>query len=586
MQRNFETQILLLLACFTLVGCMNSGSDSVDANYGLLRKPSSTSSPSATFPPGSPQPTPVASAQPSPSPEIVDGGGGGSGQDRSTPGVYGKVTFDLVPVTADAGLDYSRVTQLPVRGAVVELISGTTVVASGITADDGTYSIDAPQGAEVVVRVKAQLLKMGTPSWDFQVVDNTRSKALYALQSSSITVGATGTEKNLNAASGWNGSKYASDRSAAPFAILEVVRKSLDRVLTADSALRFPALKINWSPKNVPTSGTKTKGEIGTSHFDPDENQLYILGADGTDTDEYDSNVIAHEWGHYFEHNFSRSDSIGGSHTLSSRLDPRVAFSEGFGNAFSAMATGSTTYADSSGAGNSSTQITFDVEAGPAAGTRRGWFNESSVQSLLYDLYDEPASDDDAIQGGFKSIYEVLTKDVKTSYAFSTIHTFAVGFRNRYPQWVTQLSVLLQFYGINDTLTDPLDSYRVEANDGGTQFALPIYTKLNRGVKTRICTTGKNGSFNKLGVRRFFYFRLDAAASAKITIAPVQSSGDPGILLYNKGVKVAAADSYETGKSESVRASLEAGYYTGEIYDYRQMAEGRQSEECFNVTLE
>jgi len=98
---------------------------------------------------------------------------------------------------------------------------------------------------------------------------------------------------------------------------------------------------------NVP-AGTGSEyelrsGLIGTTHFDGDGN-LYILGDADSDTDEYDDHVIIHEWGHYFEQSFSRADSIGGPHGSGDRLDIRVAFGEGWGNAFSAIATDNPIY--------------------------------------------------------------------------------------------------------------------------------------------------------------------------------------------------------------------------------------------------
>src|SRR5690625_6118882 len=44
-----------------------------------------------------------------------------------------------------------------------------------------------------------------------------------------------------------------------------------------------------------------------------------------------------HEWCHYLEHRLYRSDTPGGPHSRQSFLDMRVAFSEGFANAFAAM---------------------------------------------------------------------------------------------------------------------------------------------------------------------------------------------------------------------------------------------------------
>lgn len=89
-------------------------------------------------------------------------------------------------------------------------------------------------------------------------------------------------------------------------------------------------LKVNWSVNNVPQSGDKARGLIRTSHFAPDDNQLYILGKDGVDTDEFDTHVIAHEWGHFYQANISRSDSTGGRHGPGDVLDPRLAFGEGW----------------------------------------------------------------------------------------------------------------------------------------------------------------------------------------------------------------------------------------------------------------
>src|SRR5260364_235899 len=68
-----------------------------------------------------------------------------------------------------------------------------------------------------------------------------------------------------------------------------------------------------WSTDNRPTDGDKAIGEIGTSHVAGGK-EMYILGKEDVDIDEYDEGVMLHEWGHYFEHFAGRADSIGGSH--------------------------------------------------------------------------------------------------------------------------------------------------------------------------------------------------------------------------------------------------------------------------------
>ena len=41
---------------------------------------------------------------------------------------------------------------------------------------------------------------------------------------------------------------------------------------------------------------------------------IHSCGQQNSDTDEYDRHVVVHEWFHYFEDHFSRSDSMGGVH--------------------------------------------------------------------------------------------------------------------------------------------------------------------------------------------------------------------------------------------------------------------------------
>lgn len=53
------------------------------------------------------------------------------------------------------------------------------------------------------------------------------------------------------------------------------------------------------------------------------------------DTDEFDDDVLWHEYGHFIAHSYSRDDSPGGCHYLSSNdLDLRLSWSEGWGDYF------------------------------------------------------------------------------------------------------------------------------------------------------------------------------------------------------------------------------------------------------------
>jgi hypothetical protein len=62
---------------------------------------------------------------------------------------------------------------------------------------------------------------------------------------------------------------------------------------------------------------------------------IHVLGAPG-DTDEYDDDVLLHEFGHFVEHFSGNADSPGGFHMLGDNTqDLRLAWSEGFASWFS-----------------------------------------------------------------------------------------------------------------------------------------------------------------------------------------------------------------------------------------------------------
>ena len=114
------------------------------------------------------------------------GGSGGSSLATSVT-VSGAVTFDFVPADKVSGLLYTNTSKKPARRVLVEAISDSSVLASTSTNDAGGYSVSVPINTIIKIRVKAQMLKTDSPSWDFQVVDNTNSKALYTMDSALST---------------------------------------------------------------------------------------------------------------------------------------------------------------------------------------------------------------------------------------------------------------------------------------------------------------------------------------------------------------------------------------------------------------
>jgi hypothetical protein len=380
----------------------------------------------------------------------VTGGGGGSQS------VSGTVTYDFVPATYDVashsgGLIFASAVQKPVRGAVVLMVEGTTVLANATTDQAGHYTLTyTPTGAGTLQVVA--LATSASPS--IIVQDNTDGGAPWGI---GATLAPGTTTLNLHATHGWTGSAYnPAARLAAPFAILDSMYTASRAFIAARPAVVFPELKVNWSSNNVPQSGNKALGQIGTSHFSPAENQIYILGKEGADTDEFDSHVIVHEWAHYFERNLSRSDSPGGPHGAGDVLDPRLAFGEGYGNGLAAMLLPESVYTDTLWSSGVLRAFGFDAESAPAPtdDPQPGVFSESTVMRVLYDIFDGGSNEGfDGLQTGLGPIYDVLVGPERTTDALTTLGSFVAGLKAQAGVNVSALDTLLAHYQIGPITT-------------------------------------------------------------------------------------------------------------------------------------
>ncbi len=516
------------------------------------------------------------------------GGGGGNGGGNNPPPnpgpVSGRISYDKVPFSvAGQGLDYNSVIDAPVRGAVVEAIdnaSGTTILATTTTDASGNYSFSPPNGA-FFLRVKAQLLQAGSPGWNFRVVNNTNGDALYAMQSAARTYDGSATTLNLRAASGWTGTGYTQDRVAAPFSLLDVAYDVRSLVVAASPVAQLAPLDIHWSPLNVTSdSFVPSTGRIGnTSYQAPD---VYVLGQAGVDTDEYDQHVIAHELGHYLQDVFSRDDSIGGPHGPGDRLDLRVAFSEGWGNAFSGMVKSDPRYRDSFGAAqamDSDVNVESDVSSSP------GWFSEESVQLILYDLFDATADANDGVALGFTPLFSVFDTGLQSVEPFTSIFSFVALLKANNPGAVPAIDALVSAQQITSTTIDELGS--TETNNGGNAQNLPVYrAALINGGAQQACSSTANGEYNRLGNAKFLRFNVPVAQTVTLQASgPVGS--DPDMFVYRRGViGVSIEDSTPTG-IEQFSIALTPGNYVLEVYDFfaTDLDAGTPGNTCMSVTL-
>ncbi|WP_156762731.1 hypothetical protein [Woeseia oceani] len=551
------------------------------------------------------------------------GGGSASPSASSVVTISGTMNFEYVPTNPGCiGLNYTATETRPIRGATVQVIdaSTSTVLGSTVTDDNGGYSLNVSAGISVFLSVRSELKRSGTPSWDVEVRDNTRNttvpleqRPVYALDSGNFSSGSADQTRNLTATTGWNGVRYSGIRAAAPFAVLDSIYDAMRLVLQADNTANFEPLDVFWSVNNVPDGGDGTMediaaGRIGTSYYSSD-NKMFLLGAADSDTEEFDSHVIVHEWGHYFEDAFSRSDSIGGVHGPGDRLDMRLAFGEGWATALSGMALNSSLYCDTSAAGQSNG---FSINIENSSQSRRGWFNEFSVMELVFDLWDDSVEVGRGDSGsiGFTPIYDTMVNRQSVTSAHTSIFSFTTELKDESPSSAALVDELLAYHNVNGSGVYG-DGETNDANSATPQDALPVYTQINpTGVPLNICVNNEHDNSqsngNKLSQHRFlrfsvaapsrYAFRLEVDAATLASLPsddPANDSdqSDPDAEVFLNGQVVAQGFS-GTANVEAFESFgvLAVGNYVMDLTDWRyadeQTVAAYPNRVCFDVTVQ
>ena len=457
--------------------------------------------------------------------------------------VSGTITFDYVPAVMSQGLQYLSTEARPVRGVTVELRNNVDdrLVDAAVTDEDGDYAVYAPPDTTVFVRARAEILDE-SGSWDVQVATNSGGGSgcesdseypLYAMDSEPFDMPDSAVTRDLHAASGWTGDGYGEARTAAPFAILDVIFDAMQYVRSSVGSVEFRPLHVFWGNENV-----------GASHAScQDKSIIYLSGAENENTDEYDRSVIAHEWSHYVQASFSRNDSLGGRHDpVYDHLEMATAFSEGFASGLGAAVSNDPTYT-----------TTFGPQQGNTAGflvelvthTVRGWFNEASVAQIVFDLIDPV--DDDTVELGLRPIFDVLVNDFRGTRSLTSIFSFIHALKKRVPEYAAAIDSVVGYHRIQ-TIVDEWGSAENNAGGAAVPEVLPVYSQLVvNGGPVNACsvdhyTKRGTGRHNKLGVHRYFRFWADSegeyTVSATLTSAPPDIRAWPVLRLRTAGQHV------------------------------------------------
>jgi hypothetical protein len=464
----------------------------------------------------------------------------------------------------------------PIRFAeVVAYNSGGNIVQCGETDNSGAFSLQLPTSNSVhKIRIYTR-------------ADNTHAKVsvLNCPEENDPYYIETSVTPNANRAVGTITAEAANDGPmlGAAFHIFEqivIANEFLSSELSTcgtdftgcETFTVAPKVQIYWTKGFNPNVYFGNKFS-GLSFYLPSFQRLFILGGISgdiynSDTDHFDSSIILHEYGHFLEDVFTVTDSPGGPHSANEMIDPRLAWSEGWGNFIQAAIRDEAHYRDSEGTPNaanptSTSSFILDLpietaDAGCSVGDStpgcdlpdlayEGNFREFAVTRALWDIYDSAANPDSAndegvaVNNALDVVWAVLTSHIGFMLDSTDPNDVFPAFRNMGLLHQIQMASYAGATNWTSIRTDQKQgdnteyAYYVDNVDGcGKTFTMVPFEDGNY-------TTGR-GSFDRshlVGQNDFLHYYHDGgAATIRLHAQTTDNSGgyttelEPDIDLY------------------------------------------------------
>ena len=459
--------------------------------------------------------------------------------------VLGRAFYEKVDIGPD-GLDPSLPVLVPIRDAVVEVFARVSnqVFSAGYTDPEGAFRVLVPHGSEYAVRVLSR-----SSSSDVLVANNTNAGTIYTVNS------------DVDAARPPVLIASDANRISGAFNILEVIRQGNALLRRIDVNLSAPELGIFWSPANTPVAGDVATGQIGGTFFSAGNNTAFILGDRTTDSDEFDDAVILHEYAHGLAERFSRDDSRGGPHTLGDVLDPRMAWSEGWANFFSALVRADPIYRDSRDLGGSLV-LEYDLEENVPAGDSPGYRSEFSVHSMLWDLVDDIEDAGDVSEIPLAPIWKAFVglKDDRFVYL---------------PSFLDRLVGLVpsETFGIEQIARQRGIDY-IAGADPSVSNPFPQPVSGTEAVTGEVDSLSRGRANLAQSAHQYVFDVRSGAVSLRLDITGVGPGGNPTandldlFLMDLEGRILALSDRGLNGQSELISTFLPAGRYVVEVRSF------------------
>lgn len=505
----------------------------------------------------------------------------------------------------------------PIRKAEVRVLSevDNVVVQCGETDSDGNFQVIVPRSTST------QSLRVEVNSRGFNdnikasVLDKAESKTFYSI-GASVSLGANSTiidVPRLVAPAKVSDESLFKNLEGGAFHIFDMILSTNQYLVshtTESNCTLCTAFVVNnkvtvyWIKGFNPASYFNETSPL--SFFDSSASlseapSLYILGGSNgdyndSDTDHFDDSVIIHEYGHFLEKHYWRTDSPGGVHNGNLIIDPRLAFSEGFANFLPSAVLGSNYYIDTMGSpyGSSPTGFKIDLENEPNPSNPgkdkiitndpigEGVYRELSVSRALLDYIDSDGdktfsslspfaadSTDETANINFAYIWLALTNNVFGLNA-SSQHFVSMGHFNKAlyegikrsytdpaPQWVKLDSARLGEFQVKDTSQYAAPLVASTGSCAKDMFPVPERTSIEGYVYSDLFLSSDFYQFDHPGGE--LKLQLNYTVNSARTV-------DLNLYLYKESHDISdekdlVGQSQNPSGNESISVTLAAGTY-------------------------
>ena len=240
----------------------------------------------------------------------------------------------------------------------------------------------------------------------------------------------------------------------------------------------------------------------------------------------------------------------------------------------------------------------FDIRIeNEATGFAAGWYNESSVMKILYDLWDTNIDGNDTSSLGFGPIYDVFTGPQAGTSAFTSIFSFIEALKLAGTGQNPWIDTLLADERIVAAGIDRWGS--TETNHPGSGDSNQIYTTIvPNGIPINVCNNsefdsiGPNAAGNRINEHRFlrmnittaqrYTFNIQADAATLALLPPDdpaddRDQSDPDMFFFLNGQiqnRVIGGDAEGTSGDANVEnftsaVVLSPGEYVIDFNDWR-----------------